>query len=367
MIFLDFSKAFDTVKHELLLEKFSKIGISNLTLNFLKSYFIGRKQQTISLDKKSDWVNILAGVPQGSITGPLFFNFYTNELPKIFLNLKCQMYADDTQLYIKCFVKDSLEIFNKINEDLNLLHNWCTSHSLIINPDKCYHLIIGSPNNINKINLLTLPNIILANNIIPRCKNARNLGVHFDEHFTWEVHVNHILKSCFNQLRYFNKHKNFLNENIKKILIQNFIIPKFDYCDIIYQHITEDLSYRLQKMQNICVRFIFNLRKYDHISSYYIKLNWLQLNQRRKLHFGCFIYKLYQTHSPGYLTGMLLSNRNIHNYNTRSGLHIPSINRTSGKKMFKFYAPQFWNSLPQSIKDASNYNTFKIQLTSYSL
>ena len=84
MIFLDFSKAFDTVKHELLLEKFSKIGISNLTLNFLKSYFIGRKQQTISLDKKSDWVNILAGVPQGSITGPLFFNFYTNELPKIF-------------------------------------------------------------------------------------------------------------------------------------------------------------------------------------------------------------------------------------------------------------------------------------------
>src|SRR5882762_2035506 len=73
MIFLDFSKAFDTVSHEILLHKFTEIGISDLTLNWLKSYFTNRKQQTIFFNNHSNWLNILAGVPQGPITEPLFF------------------------------------------------------------------------------------------------------------------------------------------------------------------------------------------------------------------------------------------------------------------------------------------------------
>ena len=152
---------------------------------------------------------------------------------------------------------------------------------------------------------------------------------------------------------------------LKKILIQNFIMPKFDYCDIIYIHMNNDLKNQLQKIQNICVRFIYNLKKYDHISMFYIRLNWLKLEQRRLLHFGCLIYKMYLYNSPSYLTDMIVSTKNVHNHNTRSQLFIPQINNSFGKMMFKFYASQFWNSIPMPIRKAPTFNIFKSQLIEY--
>ena len=112
-------------------------------------------------------------------------------------------------------------------------------------------------------------------------------------------------------------------------------------------------------MQNICVRFIFNIRKYEHISNYYIKLGWCDLSKRRKLHLGCLLYKIHLNNSPPYLVNLLTSTNQIHSHNTRSRLYIPDTHNASGRKMFKFHAPSFWNNIPEDIKNSPSISIFK--------
>ena len=153
-------------------------------------------------------------------------------------------------------------------------------------------------------------------------------------------------------------------DNARKRTIHNKIVNKL----ITIYHISAYLKDRIQKMQNRCIRFIFGLRKYDHISNYFTRLKWLNLKQRRKLHFACFIFKIKQSNCPTYLNDMLISTSDCHQYNTRQKLFIYSINNTSGSKMFKYFAPKFWNDeIPNDIKNISIFNTFKKAMTEYIL
>jgi Reverse transcriptase (RNA-dependent DNA polymerase) len=337
----------------------------SLVYDWFESYLKNRKHKVIFNEISSNWVNVLNGVPQGSILGPLLFSIYTRKLPTIFKYLKCYMFADDTQLLISYKIDEVDDIIMKINDELQLLQIWCENMHLKLNPKKCTHLIIGSKSNLLKLENKSLPEIKIFDNIIPREKNIRNLGLNFDENMSWDIHINNIIKSCFLTLKQFYHYKNFFSKNVKIILINSLILPKFDYCDVVFIHINENLKNKLQKMQNRCIRFIYNRKKFDHISSCYKELNWLKLDKRRELHLGCLIYKIKQNKTPVYLYNMLSESSNIHNYNTRTKCSLPSVNNDYGKKMFKFFGPQFWNSIPQTIRDENNFYKFKSKYATF--
>ena len=120
-VFLDISKAFDKVWHESLLYKLKSMGISGELYNLLESYLSGRFQRVLLNGQSSSWKPVLAGVPQGSILGPLFFVVYINDLPNG-LKSNAKLFADDTSLFT--IVKDRNVSANILNNDLQLISQW---------------------------------------------------------------------------------------------------------------------------------------------------------------------------------------------------------------------------------------------------
>ena len=120
-IFLDMSKAFDRVWHEVLLFKLKRLGLSGKFHGLMNSFLSNRRQRVMLNGQSSKWSPIKAGVPQGSILGPLFFLVYINDLPKGLL-CNAKLFADDTSIF--SVVKDHLNSTNKLSEDLSKVFQW---------------------------------------------------------------------------------------------------------------------------------------------------------------------------------------------------------------------------------------------------
>ena len=131
-VFLDITKAFDKIWHEGLLYKLKSMGISGELYNLLENYLSGRFQRAILNRQTSSWRPVLAGVPQGSILGPLLFLIYINNLPNE-LKSNAKLFADDTSLYT--IVKDKNESANILNNDLQLISKWSYQWKMLFNPD----------------------------------------------------------------------------------------------------------------------------------------------------------------------------------------------------------------------------------------
>ena len=131
-VFLDMSKAFDKVWHEGLLYKLKSMGISGEFYDLLENYLSGRLQRVILNGQTSSWRPILAGVPQGSILGPLLFLIYINDLPNK-LKSNAKLFADDTSLFT--IVKDENKSANVLNNDLSLISEWAFNWKMLFNPD----------------------------------------------------------------------------------------------------------------------------------------------------------------------------------------------------------------------------------------
>lgn len=119
VLFLDLKKAFDTVDHEVLLQKLKLYGVDTLSLKWFQSYLTGRKQRTHVNDALSDYCSVVCGVPQGSILGPLLFLVYINDLPECGLASTPRLYADDTCLTLTS--RDPIDLQSKLNSDLRII------------------------------------------------------------------------------------------------------------------------------------------------------------------------------------------------------------------------------------------------------
>ena len=147
-LYLDFSKAFDTLVHSVLLHKCKHYGIDGLAYKLIESYLENRKQYVEYNAQRSDIKSIKNGVPQGSILGPLLFLIYINDLPNASHVFDCLMYADDTTLF--CCLED-IKSINKqdvINEQLQRIHDWLTANGLKLNTTKSKYIMFRKQNKI---------------------------------------------------------------------------------------------------------------------------------------------------------------------------------------------------------------------------
>ena len=140
-IYLDFSKAFDTLNHFILKKKLTNLGLQNSATALIENYLTDRRQRTKANGILSDYHNITCGVPQGSVLGPLLFLTYINDMHSSLTNLQCQHYADDTVLYISH--QPEMDISNIINNDLVQIATWCNS-KLSLNNKKTKHMIFAN-------------------------------------------------------------------------------------------------------------------------------------------------------------------------------------------------------------------------------
>ena len=212
MILIDLQKAFDTVNHDILLKKMEFIGFSEETTKWFKSYLSNRKFKVHIKNTFSEPGNLLCGVPQGSILGPLLFLLYINDMPQA-VDCELLLYADDTCLIFQH--KDITEIESALNKNFSMLCDWFVDNKLSIHfgEDKTKSILFGSKHKIKK----SKPLNIQYNDIkIKQYSKVTYLGCIFDETLSGESMAIHVINKINYRLRFLYRQNTFLNFSLRR-------------------------------------------------------------------------------------------------------------------------------------------------------
>lgn len=209
-IFIDLSKAFDHLNHNILIAKLDMYGVRGTMLSLIKSYLLNRKQCVSHNSFLSSTEDIKSGVPQGSILGPLLFIIYMNDVFNINTEVQSIAYADDITLFFTGTDPDKLIV--SANNFLSSLKIWADLNCLKINANKTKALLFRPRNKIARVST----NLCLGGNNIEFVQEIKALGVFFSEHLTWDQHINHVGMKLNKLNGLMNKHRHILPQNTKK-------------------------------------------------------------------------------------------------------------------------------------------------------
>ena len=184
-IFCDISKAFDRVWHKGLLFKLTNIGIRGSLLSWFESYLTNRKQKVVIPNAESNWSHINAGVPQGSILGPLLFLIFINDIVKD-IHANIRLFADDTSLYV--VVDNPVNAAAILNSDLERINKWAKTWLVCFNPKKTESMIIS-----RKTNTTQHPPVYMDNVAISEVTKHKHLGLYFTKDLKWGTHIEYIV------------------------------------------------------------------------------------------------------------------------------------------------------------------------------
>ena len=369
LVLLDLSAAFDTIDHDILLNRLKlRYGIKGTALSWFKSYLTSRSQTVIINGTESEPQNIKYGVPQGSVLGPLLFTAYLAPLSDVLekYGLKYHCYADDTQLYISFRPIEvgaeelAIETLEKAISDIKL---FMVKNKLKLNDDKTEFLLLGTK---ARLSQAKYNHIKIGESHIECSDEARNLGVIFDKHLTLEPHVNNVVKSSFYNIKNLWKIRKFLNQDHTNIAAHAFVTSKLDYANALLGGAPKFLIGRLQRVQNAAARVVTKTRKYDHISEKMKELHWLPICNRIKYKINLITWKALNGQAPKYITELLETGEINLRSNNNKLLHIPKTNLVSqGDKAYAKVAPVLWNSLPTTLRSMDKLTSFKKGLKTF--
>ena len=370
LVLLDLSAAFDTIDHAVLLERLNvNFGIKGLALTWLQSYLSNRRQAVQILGASSAETGVPYGVPQGSVLGPVLFTLYTSPLGHISRKhgLQSHFYADDTQLYTTFCPTISGDDFNALHSMTSCLHDiqeWMAANFLKFNSQKTKFLIICSPQLRNKFHI---PNMQVGDAQVVPCSDARNLGVLFDQHMTFEKHVSHICQTSYAHLRRIATIRRMLTNQAAEQLIHAFITSRLDFCNSLLSGLSNNTLRRLQLVQNAAARLLTGHKKSTHITPIFQALHWLPIQYRIQYKIILLTFKALHGSAPDYLQSLLQVR------SSRSGLRssgkslfVPRTRLSSyGDRAFSSAAPRLWNSLPVDLRETHNPTLFAQRLKTH--
>ena len=376
VVLLDLSAAFDTIDHEILLEKLlTDYGISGKALGWMKSYLEDRYFCVKIEDTISSLLELLFGVPQGSLLGPILFILYIKAIQEIAAKygLNVQFYADDSQLYISFSPinpSDLVDVKNRINKCLAEVKMWMVNNFMKLNEDKTELLVMGKPRVLKEFNL----DISLQfgeETIAPtECKGDKwkSLGVKLDESLSMTRQINNVRQKCSWTMMNMRTIGYYLDEDVKLMMVKQLVISKLDYCNSLYMNLPKTRLNKLRSILNQAIRFIYNIsdRAVDLVP-YYKKAHILPLDQRIFFKVCLLAHKTVHGSSPNYMRELVEIDVSLSSTNTRAKVQgdyyrvkIPKLPKNNiDNRRFSNYAPVAWNSLPLKIRCLPNTDSFK--------
>ena len=287
VVFCDISKAFDRVWHAGLIHKLRAAGISGQILKWFVSYLENRKQRVVLPGAESGWNYIHAGVPQGSILGPLLFLLYIND--EIGSNIR--LFADDTSLFI--IVENPNQAAEILNSDLLKISRWANLWLVKFNPNKNEAMLIS-----RKANTLAHPPIIMLNQQIQDVQFHKHLGVYFSSDCSWHQHIDYIKRKAWTRLNIMRKLKFDLDRKSLETIYISFIRPILEYADIIWDNCSQQEKQDLEKIQTEAARVATGTTKLVSIQKFYEEVCWERLETRRWKHKLVLFHKMYHNITP---------------------------------------------------------------------
>ena len=347
IIFLDIKKAFDTVDHDILIDKLKFYGIDGTVILWLKSYLSGRRQCTKFSGKKSTYLDIICGVPQGSLLGPLLFSIYINDMVNACNLSEPYLFADDGALFFDNICRKS---YLSIRIEMLTIIKWLSVNRLSLNIDKTKILIFDNSNFSVKIN------IGLGNKYyIKECKSYKYLGLIVDCNLRFDLHVDYIKKKIQKRIGAMYRGSSLLPIKYRKMFANALMLPHFDYLDTIYGRASRSKLHELDILYKKVAKIALGVEKTESSINVYRDMKWLPLHLRRQVHLSTYMFKIIKNQSPSnfinkfkYISGGSRNGSNCNLYTPKS----PSL------KNFYYLGAKAWNILPSHLRNMEDPKVF---------
>ena len=368
-VFLDISRAFDRVWHEGLIHKLKKLGVDGDMINILTSFLANRMQRTAIDGKYSEWTGISAGVPQGSILGPILFLIYINDLTEI-IESDVRIFADDTFIFRKADQHSS----EALNRDLEKITQWAFQWKMLFNPDiskQAVEVIFS-----NKHKKSVHPPLIFNGIPVKLVDETLHLGMTLDSKLSFDKHLDAKLAKARQGLGIMKQLKKWVSCIVLESIYKLYVRPHLDYGDMIYdvaipnkysifnQDNPNCLAKKVESIQYEADRVVTGAWKSTSMTKLYANLGWESVSDRRTLRKLCLLFETLETNFPNYLITLI----NNQKFTASSRYHdkpllksIPCrINRV--RSSFLPSVIEDWNKLEAEIKYSKSKAIFKNKL-----
>lgn len=354
--YFDLAKAFDRVWHQGLLAKLEHIGVSGSALRWLKNYLCGRQQRVRIGDTTSAYLPIPAGVPQGSVLGPLLFVIYTHDLPSAVTSqmVDCNLFADDTALTASS--ADQKEVGDELQKSVHQTSAWLTDWRLAVNVSKTTVLETTrrpSPS----------PTAICLNNIqLSRAHSHKHLGLMISDDLRWTAHIHYVLSKATPTLLLLRRLRSSLTRPALSLLYKLYVRPRIEYASCAWPVLPAHLTEKLERFQRKAGKIILRQPLYEHSNHRELlaDLGWETLHSRRLVCSAVLGHRLATGNAPSHLSQVRFPER-LPSYPFRHTEHflLPTPNTLLFQNSPIYFAASVFNSLPKSSQTEKDLKKFK--------
>ena len=286
---------------------------------------------------------LASGVPQGSISGPILFLIYINDLSLFIKNSNLDFYVDDSTLYTSG--TKSLEVQTNFQSSLNSILDWCTYNNMLVNPTKTKCMLIGPKNKSTSCKLdLRINNVPIEN-----VESHKILGVHVDKHLSWAVHIDKTCLKINSKIALLKRISIYLTFEMKQLFYSSYVLPYLDYCCPVWGRNTKRNLARISMPQKKAARIILGASMRTPSKDLFTQLRWLSFGNRCNYHTALLIYKSLNNLTEKYIKDIISFSKNS-SYNLRSATRHDITNsryKTSFKKnAFSYASMEVWNKIP---------------------
>ena len=339
VLLTELPKAFDCLSHDLLIAKLHAYGLDLASLKILQDYLTNRKQRTKVDSFYSSWENILSGVPQGSILGPLLFNIFMCDMFLILKTTSFTGYADDNTPFV---VRENTTNVIKALEDIgeNLI-NWFSDNHMKLNTDKCHALLNSQGPNTIKIGNLCIKN--------SSCENM--LSINFDYKLKFTNHIDEICKKASRKLNALVRIAPYMGMIRKRHTLMNaFFKSQFNYCPLIWMCCNRSLNNKIDRLHERSLRIVYSDKTSD-FSELLEKNGSVSIHYQNIRQLATEMFKVSKGLCPEIVKGLFQFRNEIpYNLRQRSQFHIPPAKTVfSGRESIKFLGPKIWELIPDEM------------------
>jgi hypothetical protein len=352
-VFIDLKKAFDTIDHNILLQKLERYGIRGVANKWIYSYLQDRLQYVTVNNINSSKQTVRCGVPQGSVLGPSLFILYVNDMCKASNILKAILFADDTNLFLSGYnIKNLCDL---VTNELSNLNQWFTVNKLSLNVNKTNFMVFSKKNTAEDYT------VSINNTNIERVYVTKFLGVNIDAQLNWADHINMVKSKIAKNLSIMYKLKYTLNNGALYSLYCTLILPFLNYCNETWGNNYYVKLQPLVTIQKKAMRIIEKTEYRAHTTPIFLKYKTLKLVDLIKFNSLCFMFKVHINAVPNSLAKYFCRINKLHDHGTRhcNDLQIQFCRSKQKSFAMSIVGPKMWLQLRQFLKSLPNVYTFK--------